>query len=123
MGCYFTVAKTHSKGITKILEALLTMFCVRYGNATKRKRKIMIYFGIILLTEPFDSEIPLYKNDKMIQQVTKKIDNIYKQIKVNEVISKTDYLFNNSINSGNLEKTLNKIDQMNSMNNIIYQKK
>jgi hypothetical protein len=119
----FTVAKTHSKGIMKILEALLTMFCVRYGNATKRKRKIMIYFGISLLTEPFDSEIPLYKNDNIIKQVTKKIDNIYKQIKKNEVVPNTDYLFNNSINSGNLEKTLNKIDQMNSMNNIIYQKK
>ena len=55
--------------------------------------------------------------------MTKKIDNIYKQIKTNEVVPNTDYLFNNSINSGNLEKTLNKIDQMNSMNNIIYQKK
>ena len=83
----------------------------------------MIYFGVILLTEPFDSEIPLYKNDNIIKQVTKKIDNIYKQIKANEVVPNTDYLFNNSINSGNLEKTLNKIDQMNSMNNIIYQKK
>ena len=61
--------------------------------------------------------------NNIIKQVTKKIDNIYKQIKANEVVPKTDYLFNNSINSGNLEKTLNKIDQMNSMNNIIYQKK
>ena len=83
----------------------------------------MIYYAISLLTEPFDKETPLYKNQKVIQQVTKKIDNIYKQIKVNEIVPNTDYLFNNSINSGNLEKTLNRINQMNTMTNMIYQKK
>jgi len=119
----FTVSKSHSNGINKILEALLGMFCVRYGNGTKKKRKIMIYFAISLLTEPFDSTIPLYKSDTIIKQVTKKIDNIYKQIKRNEIVPNTDYLFNNSINSGNLEKSLNKINQMNSMTNMIYQKK
>ena len=41
----------------------------------------------------------------------------------NEIVPNTDYLFNNSINSGNLEKSLNKINQMNSMTNMIYQKK
>lgn len=119
----FTSAKTSSKGINKILEALLAMFSVRYGPGTKRKRKIMIYYAISLLTEPFDKETPLYKNQKVIQQVTKKIDNIYKQIKVNEIVPNTDYLFNNSINSGNLEKTLDRINQMNTMTNMIYQKK
>ena len=119
----YTAAKMHSEGINKIIEALLNMFCVRYGNGTKRKRKLMIYFALSLLTEPFDSEIPLYKSDAIIKQVKKKIDNIYIQVKKNEIVPSTDYLFNNSLNSGNLEKTLNKIEQMNSMANIMYQKK
>ena len=119
----FTAAKVQSKGIIKLLEALLNMFCVRYTSGTKRKRKIIMYFALSLLTEPFDANIPLYKSDAVIKQVTKKIDNIYVQIKKNEIVPNTDYLFNNSLNSGNLEKSLNKINQMNTLTNMVYRKK
>ena len=83
----------------------------------------MIYFAVSLLTEPFDRKIPLFKNDEPIKRITSKIDIIYKIVKKNEIKPSTDYLFNNSITSGNLEKTINKLDKMNKLTNMVPRNK
>jgi len=83
----------------------------------------MIYFAISLLTETFDTKIPLLKNEEHIKRITSKIDMIYKIIKKNEVKPATDYLFNNSFTSGNLEKTIDKLDKMNKLTNMVPRNK
>lgn len=115
----FQESKKHPEGLQKIIESLLNLFSARFSPGSKKRRKTMLYFAISLLTEPFDSTIPLYKDKKVIAQVTSKIDNIYKQIKKNEVKPMTDYLFNNNWNAGNLEKTIDKLNRMDAITNMV----
>ena len=51
----------------------------------------------------------------MIQNIVLKIDEIYKQIKKNEKSPKTEYLFANIESENTLEKSLKKMQLMNSM--------
>ena len=87
-------------------------------NLKKLCTPSFIYFAISLLTEIVDNNIPIFNNSETIQAVKNKIDNIYKQIKVNEIKPNTDYLFT-GLNSGNLEKTIAKLDKRSRLNNII----
>ena len=40
--------------ISKILQSLLSMFCIKYTSGVARRRKFLVYFAIALLTEPCD---------------------------------------------------------------------
>jgi hypothetical protein len=51
----------------------------------------------------------------MISLVVERVDNIYKQIKQQEESPGMDYLFKNVKNT-NFEKTIEKLDKMNSFN-------
>ena len=113
--CLLLEANNRSKGLHKIMTSLLSLFCLRYKPGVRRRRKYLIYFGINLLTEPLDNTIQIIKNEKIIENITSKINIIYKQIKKNEVRPDTDYLFNNSMTNNNLEKTINKLEKMNAL--------
>ena len=117
--CLLLESKKRSKGMIKIMRALLNLFCLKYTPGTRRKRKYLIYYGINLLTEPLDDKIKLLTNKELIDVVISKINIIYKQIKKNEVIPDTDYLFNNNIMNNNLEKTIRKLDKMNALTGMI----
>ena len=112
-------AKKKSKGMFKIISSINKIFCLKYSTGTKRKRKYLIFYSIALLTEHVNNSVKIIKNPELIEQIKKKINVIYKQIKVNEIKPKTDYLFNNSYNSGNLEKTIERLEKMNSLTNLI----
>ena len=68
-----------------------------------------------MLTEPVNNKIPIIENPSSVNQIVKKVNIIYKQIKKNEIKPKTDYLFNNSMTNTNLEKTVKKLDKMNAL--------
>jgi len=109
------VENTNNSLIKKIISSLLNLFILKYSNSCCKKRKYILYFVVSLLTENINlnEEIVNEKLKGVILNVTKKINNIYKQIKKNEESPGTDYLFTHVANS-NLENTIEKLNKMNS---------
>jgi hypothetical protein len=104
-----------SKIIIKIVNALLNLFTLKYTSGCAKKRKYILYFVVSVLCENIDAseEIIRDKQKEVISNVLSKIDFIYKQIKKNERSPGTDYLFKN-IHNSNLEKTIEKLEKMNT---------
>jgi len=101
---------------TEIIEALLTIFSIKYTPGVKKKRRYLIYFAIALLTEPFDLQVNILNNKPLIEKVVQKIDVVYKDVKKNEVSPATDYLFNGTKpEKSNLDKTIERLETLNKM--------
>ena len=75
----------------------------------------MLYFAVSLCTEHADMNVELVANKKMVELAVNNINNIYRQIKKNEVSPGTDYLFNGLNKQSELEKSLEKLNIMNSI--------
>jgi hypothetical protein len=106
-----------NNGLFKIIQSLLNLFCLKYKDSFKNKRKLLIYYAISLLTETYDTKILIVKDVKLIEKIKNNYNEIYKQIKKNEMTPNTNYLFNN-IHEKNLENTISKIDKLNSLTYI-----
>ena len=110
--------ETNNKIITKIMNALLTLFTIKYTDATSKKRRYLLYYAIELLTEPINNKIQLLPDKNIIQNVTQQINTIYKQIKRNEQTPRTDYLFNGLDKKKAIEKSMKQIEMVNSIENF-----
>lgn len=105
---------------SKIINSLLNLYCLRYTSGTKRKRKGIIYFAISLITEHVNINEELISNKTKINNIVNNINLLYKEIKKNEEKPNTDYLFENLDEAkSNKEKTIEKLNKMNSLNTII----
>ena len=71
-----------------------------------------------LLTEMYDTKIPIVKEVDVIKKIKNNSNEIYAQIKKNEILPKTNYLFSNLGKNKNLENTISKLDKMNSLTYI-----
>ena len=109
-------------GIKKIMGSLLSLFCIRFTPASKKRKKSILYFALELLIEYVDLTIPLQTDIQVIERVKDKINIIYKQVKKNEHSPNTSYLFNNTISSNNLEKTIAKLEKMSELNHVFQRK-
>jgi hypothetical protein len=101
--------------VKKIVTALLHLYSLKYTGCCFKKRRYLVYFVVSILCETinYDEEIMRESQKTVVSNVIKKIDLIYKQIKKNEVSPEMDYLFKN-IKSSNLEKTIEKLEKMNT---------
>jgi hypothetical protein len=101
--------------IKKIVQASLTLFSVKFTAGCAKRRKYILYFIVSLFCEKvnFDEEIVREASKPIVNNVMKKIDSVYKQIKKNEESPGTEYLFQD-MHRNNLEKTIEKLDAMNS---------
>jgi hypothetical protein len=108
-------AEKQDKIIKKIVNALLSLFTLKYTSGCCKRRKYILYFVVSLLCEKvnLNEEIIREKQKEIVTNVIKKIDQVYGQIKKNEESPGTDYLFKN-VKSSNLEKTIEKLEKMNS---------
>ena len=110
--------KRKSEISDKILRSIFELFCIRYTSGVKKKRKYLLYFAISLVTDTFDSSIDIIENKATVDNITKKINLIYKEIKKNEQAPATDYLFN-GLEKSNREKTFEKLEALSGINTII----
>jgi hypothetical protein len=112
---FLSQANKRSKFIKKIMDALLTLFTLKYVSGCQKKRRNIFYFAISLLCENniSNEEIIRVTQQEMVTNILKKIDLVYKQIKKNEQTPGTDYLFKD-VKTYNLEKTIEKLETMNT---------
>lgn len=108
-------AERRCKILSKLVSTLMSLFCVRYTTGCHKKRKNLMYLAISLLCEPFqlEKEIIRHSQREMVESIKGKICSIYTQIKQNERSGGTDYLFM-GVKSSNLEKTIAKLNALNS---------
>jgi hypothetical protein len=98
--------------ISKIMQSILNIFCIKYTTGACKKRRYLLYFAVALLTEPVQMDIELISKKELIHNVVGKINEIYKQIKKNEKSPGTDYLFNNLDKQATYEKSIRKLEMM-----------
>jgi len=112
---FYYVKQLENPFLEKTMSSLLSLFSLQYTNACCKKRRYMLYFAVSLCTEHADLTVELVANKKMVELAVNNINNIYRQIKKNEVSPGTDYLFNGLNKQSELEKSLEKLNMVNSI--------
>lgn len=112
---FFKESEKQPELVQRIIKSLLSLFTLKYTGGCNKKRKYILYFIVSLLCENinFEEEIIRESQKIVVSNVVKNIDSIYKQIKKNEESPGTDYLFKD-FKSSNLEKTIEKLEKMNT---------
>jgi hypothetical protein len=90
----------------------MNLFCIKYTNATGKKRRYLLYYAVEILTEPITQNGEIVSDKEIIKVVMSKIGEIYKQIKKKEISPNTDYLFNNFDTKNNFENSVKKMEMM-----------
>ena len=97
------------------MQSILNLFCIKYSSGIAKKRKYLLYFSIALLTEYIPTNIEMIHDKAIVKNVVVKVNNIYKQIKHNEVSPNTEYLFSNLDNENTFEESMKRMELMNTM--------
>jgi len=100
--------------MTKIINALLEIFSIKYSVGAKKRRKFLIYYAISILTDPLDLTIDIIANKNELDAIIKKIGIVYKDVKKNEESLNVDYLYA-GVERSNLDKTIERLEKMNKI--------
>ena len=106
---------TNNKINEKIITSILKLFCIKFTDATPKRRRYLLYFTISLFTEKFDLNTSILPNKKLLSDITENIETIYKQIKSKEISPKTDYLFKGIDKRKQIERSLKQLEMINSI--------
>lgn len=104
------VAAGEDTFIVTLLTAVLELFCLKFTPAIIRKRHYLLYYAVSLVTEPFRRDIVMIQNKLCVEDTVSKIATVYKQIKKNEVVPPTDYLFKGLHDQNKAQNTYDKIN-------------
>jgi hypothetical protein len=99
--------------LTKIINALLEIYSIKYTSGVKKRRKFLIYFAISVLTDPIDLTVEIIANKKELDAIIQKIGIVYKDVKKNEESLNVDYLYA-GVERSNLDKTIERLEKMNN---------
>jgi len=105
----------NNKLIEKTMQSLVNLFCIKFTDASPKKRRYLLYYAVSLITETVNTNVEILPNKVILQNVTDKIEMIYKQIKSNEIAPKTEYLFNGIDKKKSIEKSLKQMELVNSI--------
>tara|TARA_E500000178_G_scaffold277067_1_gene276154 strand:+ start:1472 stop:2620 length:1149 start_codon:yes stop_codon:yes gene_type:complete len=105
----------NNKLIEKTMKSLINLFCIKFTDASPKKRRYLLYYAVSLITETVNTNVEILPNKVILQNVTSKIDTIYTQIKKNEIAPKTEYLFNGLDKKKAIEKSLKQMEIVNKM--------
>lgn len=108
------VASKNHKLASKVMESLLQTFCIKYTPGVKKRRRFVIYFAVALLCEPVDYSVDIVHNKTVVENIVKKIDSVYRDVKKNEIAPATNYLFN-GVTKSSIDKTIERLQKMNSI--------
>jgi hypothetical protein len=109
-----TCSRKQNPLVTKIMNALLEIFSIKYTAGVKKRRKFLIYYAISLLTDPLDLSIEIIANKKELDAIIQKIGIVYKDVKKNEESLQVDYLYA-GVERSNLDKTIERLEKMNAI--------
>ena len=110
---FFTVK--HDSFLTSLLKSILELFCLKFTPGCVKKRHYLLYFAISVATEPFIRDVQMIANKGVIEHALSQCNTIYKQIKKNEISPQTEYLFAGLHDPNAVQKSLQKIELVNSM--------
>ena len=116
------VAKKREPFILKLIQSLLTLFCIKYTTAVAKKRRYLLYFAVALLIDPVPTgvEIVAAANKPVLQSVISNINKVYKQIQKNQESPNTEYLFNNLDSHNSVERSMRQMEMVNSMDRSMF---
>lgn len=105
-------SKNSENIVATIIQSLLNIFLKKYSTSENKKKIFIFYFAISLLLGTNEYNINIIDDVKTVESVVSNIDAIYKEIKTKEVPPDEDYFMD--VKNINLEKTIERLEKMNS---------
>jgi hypothetical protein len=85
--------KRNDEYINEIMNSLKSIFSIKYNRTTNKKRKYLLYNGVLIIKEGIkDRELIEKKDREKLTMVVENINEIYRQIKKSEQSPNTEYL-------------------------------
>jgi hypothetical protein len=114
------VKETGNPFLERTMTSLFTLFSLHYTNACGKKRRYMLYFAVSLCTEKIDTSMEMVSDKRVVELAIKNINDIYSQIKKNEVSPNTEYLFAGLEKQSAFAKSMERMNMVNAISMGTY---